>query len=155
MGISVNPPPQTKIPDKILNDDELRPFFLEQQEIMFKLWLRTGGGEDLVSGGGEDNVTSISVGAALRGKIFQLEQRVDCLEESDAGPIINSKIAQLNAKVDELIDELLTELKLLRPNDEREETKVGLQREQIRELKLLNERIEEGFNTGLTQEDIE
>lgn len=49
MGISVNPPPQAKIPDKILNDDEIRPFFIELQETLFKLWLRSGGGTDQVS----------------------------------------------------------------------------------------------------------
>ena len=46
MGINANPPPQSKLPAKILNDDELRDYFVAQQEDMYRLWLRSGGGTD-------------------------------------------------------------------------------------------------------------
>ena len=46
MGINANPPPQAKLPAKILNDDELRDYFVAQQEDMYRLWLRSGGGTD-------------------------------------------------------------------------------------------------------------
>lgn len=49
MAIQVNPPPQHNIPKKILNDKELRDYFIYQQEYLFKLWLRTGGGDDSIS----------------------------------------------------------------------------------------------------------
>lgn len=49
MVIEVNPPPQIPIPRKILDDEELRDFFIYQQEYLFKLWLRTGGGNDSIS----------------------------------------------------------------------------------------------------------
>jgi len=48
MVIEVNPPPQVPLPRKILEDKELRDFFIYQQEYLFKLWLRTGGGDDMV-----------------------------------------------------------------------------------------------------------
>jgi len=46
MGIPANPPPQSRIPDKILNDDELRDYFVA---FFYRLWLRSGGGTDKVS----------------------------------------------------------------------------------------------------------
>jgi len=49
MGIPANPPPQSRLPEKLLQDDELRAFFTVQQEDMYRLWLRSGGGTDLVS----------------------------------------------------------------------------------------------------------
>lgn len=49
MGIPANPPPQSRVPDKILNDDELRGYFVAQQEDLYRLWLRSGGGTDSVS----------------------------------------------------------------------------------------------------------
>ena len=49
MGIPANPPPQSRLPDKILNDDELRDYFVAQQEDLYRLWLRSGGGTDQLS----------------------------------------------------------------------------------------------------------
>lgn len=46
MVTKVNPPPQVKMPKKILDDQELRGYFTYQQELLFKLWIRTGGGGD-------------------------------------------------------------------------------------------------------------
>lgn len=47
--VAVNPPGQ-RIPRKLLDDPELSQFFVEQQEFFFKLWLRTGGGDDGIEG---------------------------------------------------------------------------------------------------------
>ena len=49
MGIAANPPPQARLPEKLLQDDELRPFFTTLQEDMYRIWLRSGGGTDKVS----------------------------------------------------------------------------------------------------------
>lgn len=49
MGIDVNPPPAYKIPNSLLKDPELRDFFLYWQDVLFKLWLRSGGGNDSTS----------------------------------------------------------------------------------------------------------
>jgi len=49
MSVSVNPPPQLKFPRKIQQDNELWPFFRDQQQILFQLWNRTGGNRDAVA----------------------------------------------------------------------------------------------------------
>lgn len=49
MGVAANPPPQSRLPEKLLQDDELRQFFSTMQEDMYRLWLRSGGGTDQVS----------------------------------------------------------------------------------------------------------
>ena len=49
MGVPANPPPQSRLPDKIFNDDELRPFFTSIQSDVYRIWLRSGGGTDKVS----------------------------------------------------------------------------------------------------------
>lgn len=56
---TVNPPPQLRIPSKFFEDKELRSFFERQQQIIWQLWLRTGGSEDLVSST-EESLTSTS-----------------------------------------------------------------------------------------------
>ena len=154
MSISVNPPPQQALPDKLLNDPELRDFFLYQQEYLFKLWLRTGGGEDSISISVEDNITRVSIDALLGGKLARLEERVGTLEDSDKSSILSNKVAQLQQLVNELIDELLAELKLQRPNRELENSAIELKLELIKETRLLSARIEEAFETGITIEDI-
>ena len=49
MSVSVNPPPQLRFPKKIQQDQELWPFFRDQQQILFQLWNRTGGNRDAVA----------------------------------------------------------------------------------------------------------
>lgn len=80
MGISVNPPPQARIPNKILNDEELRPFFVEQQETLYKLWLRSGGGTDQVSVIVIDLDTVNDRLDAIELRLAAIESRLDLLE---------------------------------------------------------------------------
>ena len=49
MGVAANPPPQSRLPDKLTEDDDLRFYFTTLQEDMYRLWLRSGGGTDQVS----------------------------------------------------------------------------------------------------------
>lgn len=44
----VNPPPELRIPKKILQDPELREYFQARDFNMFQLWKRVGGGTDIV-----------------------------------------------------------------------------------------------------------
>jgi len=74
MVVKVNPPPQLRIPKKFLSDPELRSFFEQQQEIIWKLWLRTGGGEDAVAAT-EDDVTSSS------SRVARNSARINSLEK--------------------------------------------------------------------------
>ena len=50
MAHKVNPPPQLRIPDKFFSDPEIRSFFERQNYIIFQLWNRTGGPDDIISG---------------------------------------------------------------------------------------------------------
>lgn len=73
MSISVNPPPQHGLPPKLLNDPELRDFFLYQQEYLFKLWLRTGGGTDNIS---ESTTIINSFNPPSQAKINEINERI-------------------------------------------------------------------------------
>ena len=66
MGIPANPPPQSRLPDKILSDDSLRGYFTALQEDLYRLWLRSGGGTDKVS--------------EFDSRIIDLEERMTALE---------------------------------------------------------------------------
>jgi len=50
MSVSVNPPPQLRIPEQFFNDPITRSFFEQQRTILFQLWQRTGGSLDAVAG---------------------------------------------------------------------------------------------------------
>lgn len=80
MSIAVNPPPQQGLPLKLLNDRELSPFFLYQQEYLFKLWQRSGGGTDLVAGL-QDQIDAINIEiTAIKARLDAIEARLDALE---------------------------------------------------------------------------
>jgi hypothetical protein len=49
MAVSVNPPPQLKIPKAFLQDREVRAFIQQQNTILFQLYNRSGGSNDSVS----------------------------------------------------------------------------------------------------------
>jgi hypothetical protein len=49
MAVSVNPPPQLKIPKAFLEDREVRAFIQQQNTILFQLYNRSGGSNDSVS----------------------------------------------------------------------------------------------------------
>ncbi len=42
----VNPPPSLRVPTKILQDDELAPYFRQLNFIVYQSWLRSGGSSD-------------------------------------------------------------------------------------------------------------
>jgi len=46
---NVNPPPNIDVPKQFLEDPETRDFFLKQGFMLYQLWLRTGGGDDVVN----------------------------------------------------------------------------------------------------------
>ena len=80
MSISVNPPPQQNLPAKLVNDPELRPYFLYQQEYLFKLWQRTGGGTDNI-GSQQDQIDAIKLRLdAIEGRLDAVEARLTYLE---------------------------------------------------------------------------
>lgn len=67
---------------------------------------------------------------------------------------INSKIARLNRKLDNLLKTLVSEIQALNHTEIAKEA-LDLQKEIKAELKLLNVRVEEAFETKITNEDLE
>lgn len=55
MAVDVNPPPQLRIPEAFRADPELRAWYEQQQVILFQLWNRTGGDNDLVADGARNH----------------------------------------------------------------------------------------------------
>jgi len=80
MGIAANPPPQSRLPDKLLADDELRNYFIAQQEDLYRLWLRSGGGTDQVGEIVLDLTTVNNRLDAIEDRLDLLEPRVTYLE---------------------------------------------------------------------------
>lgn len=80
MGIPANPPPQSAIPDKILNDDELRDYFTTLQNDLYRLWLRSGGGTDQVGDIGDQLEVINDRLDAIEARLDLLESRVTYLE---------------------------------------------------------------------------
>jgi len=77
MGIAANPPPQSRLPEKLFNDDELRPYFTALQEDMYRIWLRSGGGTDKVDQIEGDLITiNNRFNASTQARLTELEQRL-------------------------------------------------------------------------------
>lgn len=83
MGIPANPSPQSQLPQKLFNDEELRPYFTVLQEDMYRLWLRSGGGTDQVS----EIVIDLD---AINVRLDTIETRLD---------VIEAELAALDARV--------------------------------------------------------
>lgn len=141
------------IPRKFLNDPELRPFFEYLNRFLHDLFIRTGGGDDLIEATQEATAAEADT-SRLFATIRRLERRVQDLEESSDSEVLNSRLTKLNAKVNKLIAELLTAVKALAPDLEQESEKVILLANIRDEITLLNLRIEEAFETELDGEDI-
>ena len=60
MAVQVNPPPQLKIPRKFLQDNEVFPYLRNVNTILFQLWNRTGGDNDSVDDGQQEQTASSS-----------------------------------------------------------------------------------------------
>ncbi len=80
MGVAANPPPQSRLPAKLTEDDELRFYFTALQEDMYRLWLRSGGGTDQVSEIGID-IEEIKLRLdAIEAELIVLAERIAYLE---------------------------------------------------------------------------
>lgn len=49
MAVAVNPPPQLRMPKQFFDNPDLRGYFERQETILFQLYNRTGGNNDLVN----------------------------------------------------------------------------------------------------------
>ena len=87
--------------------------------------------------------------------IARLEKRVVELEENNDFDTLSAKVARLNQKMNKLINELISAVEAIAPDKEQEAEKVIIAEQQLKELALLNARIEEAFETKIFEEDIE
>jgi hypothetical protein len=75
MAVSVNPPPQLKIPKAFLEDREVRAFIQQQNTILFQLYNRSGGNNDAVS-----NLENFST-SGFSSEVQFLQQQLNGLPE--------------------------------------------------------------------------
>jgi len=153
MSNPVNPPPQLRIPDALAVDRETFAYFRQVQQILFQLWTRTGGSDDIISDLEESGEAEANT-SRLYSTIFRLEKRIDDLEGSNDNEVLNSKIAKLNAKVNKLISELIDAVKANAPDRELETKMLCIQKELVTELKLLNARSEDAWETDIERNDV-
>jgi hypothetical protein len=48
MAVSINPPPQLRIPKQFFDNSEIRSYFEQKDTIIFQMWQRMGGNTDLI-----------------------------------------------------------------------------------------------------------
>jgi len=140
-------------PAKWMADDEIRPVVEYLNRFLHDLFIRSGGGDDLIEAVVETTAAEAEASRFLA-TITALDKRVKDLEESSDTDALIAKVAKLNQKVNKLINELLAAVKANAPNLEQESEKVILLKNLLEETKLLNTRIEEAFETELTKEDL-
>jgi len=107
--------------------------------------------EEIVS---EDTATEGDT-SRLLAIIARLDKRVVELEENNDFDTLSAKVARLNQKMNKLINELISAVEAIAPDKEQEAEKVIIAEQQLKELALLNARIEEAFETKIFEEDIE
>ena len=49
MAVSINPPPQLRIPKQFFDNREMRDYFEQKDIIIFQMWQRMGGNFDLIA----------------------------------------------------------------------------------------------------------
>ncbi len=67
----VNPPKQLQLPPEVANDIQLKKSFDDRDYILFQMWKRLGGGDDLVS----DNESNSNETVTLS-KLFDIRQQI-------------------------------------------------------------------------------
>lgn len=140
-------------PQKWMQDNEIRPVIEYLNRFLHDLFIRTGGGDDLIEAAAENSAAEADT-SMLIAIINKLTKRVKDLEESSDTDALITKVAKLNQKVNKLINELLKAVKDLAPDLEQESEKVTLLCNLLDEMKLLNARVEEAFETEIDGEDI-
>lgn len=152
----VNPPPNLRLPKKLAQDRDSREYFEKLQFILFQLWTRTGGGTDLIEESITDNITNVSLTSNDNAKLSRLQNRVDELESIDISAQFYNRVASIDQRVSQLIDELVDKLtELTQLTKEQGSDGIDVASKIIEQIKLLNHRAEEAWETGSTIEDIE
>ena len=136
----VNPPTQLVLPRKIQEDKELKKAFDDRDYILFQMWKRVGGGEDYI----DSSQMQIEI---IDDNIDVIEDDIEVIEEVIATLPTQEDIDDINARIDQLIELLTAELQ--------ESNIIAKQNgiKSLEQLRLLNNRFEEAFETKLTEAD--
>jgi hypothetical protein len=88
----INPPKQLVLPDKVRQDVNLKKAFDDRDFILFQIWKRLGGGDDLL-----DDINNTDAGIAISS---QLSKRIADLEN------VNDSlgVATANAAIKSIFD---------------------------------------------------
>ena len=71
----VNPPPSLRIPATLLTQQDTRVYFEQINRILFQLWTRTGGGDDIVATLEDSALYDVGIkGAEIAELIKQVEE---------------------------------------------------------------------------------
>ncbi len=165
MAVNINPPPQLKVPDVILKDSQWLAYERQRDIILFQLWKRTGGDVDLIDGTAISISDAETIARALSvrpSQLFSLQSQIDGASDRIEANEIDlatrprmSDLFKTNQRIDELIDELVEQLEKLVFGSEAQQQSACLQVELLKQMKLLNIRTEEAFNTKINEGDIE
>ena len=88
-------------------------------------------------------------------QVNDLGDRLDDVEVDLSARPRTPDIFRVNQRIDELIDELTEQLKKLNVGSEAQQQTVCLQVETLKQMRLLNARTEEAFNTKINEGDIQ
>jgi hypothetical protein len=141
-------------PREWLQDAEIGPVVVYLNRFLHDLWVKTGGGDDSAGEAATEN--DIASGEHHRNLaiISVLERRVDVLEGSFQYDELKSQITAINRKINKMISDLIEEIQKLQPDIEAQTLQLTALENINRELKLMNVRIEEAYDTGYTKADL-
>ena len=171
MSHLVNPPPFLKIPPELLKDRVTKAYFEQQNTIIFQLWEKLGGNTDPLDDltGYVEQIAINSATAVSPAQLFSHQVQIDDANDRIDTNEINiesneialstvlrtADLVKVNQRVDELIDELVEQLSQLNSGSEAQRDLISLQAKSLKQIVLLNARIEEAFDTKIEEMDIE
>ena len=163
----VNPPPQLDLPKEFLASRPIRDYMRQIEVILFQLWQRVGGDTDIIEviekeiSVISDDVVINSASLVRPQQLFNLQSQLDVasgrIETNEIDLATRPRMSDLfraNQRIDELIDELIKEIRDIAPNVELQNKALCIQVETLQQMKLLNLRTEEAFETELDEDDI-
>ena len=126
---------------------------------------------ELVTSGGNETTTTVEIisedaiinralltrPAQLSNLQVQIDDASGRIETNEIDLATRPRMSDLfktNQRIDELIDELIKEIRAIAPNTELENKSLCLQVETLKQMKLLNLRTEEALETELDEDDL-
>lgn len=126
---------------------------------------------ELVTDGGNETTTTVEVisedaiinralltrPAQLSNLQVQIDDSSDRIETNEIDLATRPRMSDLfkaNQRIDELIDELIKEIRAIAPDTELENKVLCVQVETLKQIKLLNLRTEEALETQLDEDDL-